>query len=130
MKQVAGTLRLDLAQYRELAAFSQFASDLDKATKAQLDRGMRLTEMLKQGQYMPLPVEKQVMAIYLGTKGYLDDVAVKDVTRCEKEFLDFMDANHPEVGADIVKTKKITDENEKALKEAITQFKDVFNGAR
>ncbi len=130
MKQVAGTLRLDLAQYRELAAFSQFASDLDKATKAQLDRGMRLTEMLKQGQYAPLPVEKQVMAIYLGTKGYLDDIAVRDVTRCEKEFLDFMDANHPEIGADIVKTKRITEENEKALKEAIAQFKDVFNGAR
>lgn len=77
MKSVAGTLRLDLAQYRELAAFAQFASDLDKATKAQLDRGQRLTEILKQGQYVPLPVEKQVMAIYLGTKGYLDDVAVK-----------------------------------------------------
>lgn len=90
MKSVAGTLRLDLAQYRELAAFAQFASDLDKATKAQLDRGQRLTEILKQGQYVPLPVEKQVMAIYLGTKGYLDDVAVKDITRMESEFLDFM----------------------------------------
>lgn len=130
MKQVAGTLRLDLAQYRELAAFSQFASDLDKATKAQLDRGMRLTELLKQGQYRPLSVEKQVMAIYLGTKGHLDDVAVKDVTRCEKEFLDFMEANHPEIGADILKTKKVTDENEEALKKAIAEFKDVFNGAR
>ena len=126
MKQVAGTLRLDLAQFRELAAFAQFASDLDKATKAQLDRGQRLTEVLKQGQYSPLSVEKQVMAIYLGTKGYLDDVAVKDVTRCEKEFLDFMEANHPEVGADIIKTKKITDENEEALKKAIAEFKDTF----
>ena len=124
MKQVAGTLRLDLAQFRELAAFAQFASDLDKATKAQLDRGQRLTEVLKQGQYSPLSVEKQVMAIYLGTKGYLDDVAVKEVTRCEKEFLDFMEANHPEVGADIIKTKKITDENEEALKKAIAEFKD------
>ena len=126
MKQVAGTLRLDLAQFRELAAFAQFASDLDKATKAQLDRGQRLTEVLKQGQYSPLSVEKQVMAIYLGTKGYLDDVAVKDVTRCEKEFLDFMEANHPEVGGDIIKTKKITDENEEALKKAIAEFKDTF----
>ncbi len=126
MKQVAGTLRLDLAQFRELAAFAQFASDLDKATKAQLDRGQRLTEVLKQGQYSPLSVEKQVMAIYLGTKGYLDDVAVKEVTRCEKEFLDFMEANHPEVGADIIKTKKITDENEEALKKAIAEFKDTF----
>ena len=126
MKQVAGTLRLDLAQFRELAAFAQFASDLDKATKAQLDRGQRLTEVLKQGQYSPLSVEKQVMAIYLGTKGYLDDVAVKEVTRCEKEFLDFMEANHPEVGGDIIKTKKITDENEEALKKAIAEFKDTF----
>ena len=126
MKSVAGTLRLDLAQYRELAAFAQFASDLDKATTAQLDRGQRLTELLKQGQYCPLPVEKQVMAIYLGTKGYLDDVAVKDVTRCEKEFLEFMDANHPEVGADIKATKKISDENEEALKNAIAEFKETF----
>ena len=126
MKSVAGTLRLDLAQYRELAAFAQFASDLDKATKAQLDRGQRLTELLKQGQYCPLSVEKQVMSLYLGTKGYLDDVAVKDVTRCEKEFLGFMEANHPEVGADIRSTKKITDENEEALKKAITEFKETF----
>lgn len=126
MKSVAGTLRLDLAQYRELAAFAQFASDLDKATKAQLDRGQRLTELLKQGQYCPLPVEKQVMAIYLGTKGYLDDVAVKDVTRCEKEFLDFMDANHPEIGSDIRSSKKISDENEAALKKAIAEFKETF----
>lgn len=126
MKSVAGTLRLDLAQYRELAAFAQFASDLDKATKAQLDRGQRLTELLKQGQYCPLPVEKQVMAIYLGTKGYLDDVAVKDVTRCEKEFLDFMDANHPEIGGDIRSSKKISDENEAALKKAIAEFKETF----
>ncbi|WP_455655522.1 F0F1 ATP synthase subunit alpha [Phascolarctobacterium sp.] len=126
MKSVAGTLRLDLAQYRELAAFAQFASDLDKATKAQLDRGQRLTEVLKQGQYVPLPVEKQVMAIYLGTKGYLDDVAVKDITRLEGEFLDFMDANHPEIGNSIRSEKKITDENEAALKKAIVEFKDTF----
>ena len=126
MKQVAGTLRLDLAQFRELAAFSQFASDLDKATKAQLDRGQRLTEVLKQGQYTPMPVEKQVMAIYLGTKGYLDDVAVKEVTRFEAEFLSFMAATHPEVGADISATKKLTDENEAALKKAIAEFKETF----
>ena len=130
MKQVAGTLRLDLAQYRELAAFAQFASDLDKATKAQLDRGQRLTELLKQGQYSPLSVEKQVMALYLGTKGYLDDVAVKDVVRCEKEFLGFMDTAHPEIGADILSNKKITDDTEAALKKAIAEFKDTFNGTR
>lgn len=126
MKQVAGTLRLDLAQFRELAAFAQFASDLDKATKAQLDRGQRLTEVLKQGQYSPLPVQKQVMAIYLGTKGHLDDIAVKDVTRCEKEFLAFMDSTHPEIGDDIIKTKKITDETEAALIKAIAEFKETF----
>lgn len=130
MKQVAGTLRLDLAQYRELAAFAQFASDLDKATKAQLDRGQRLTELLKQGQYSPLPVEKQVMAIYLGTKGYLDDVAVKDVTRCEKEFLEFMDGNHPEVGNDIKTSKKLSEGNEAMLKQAIAEFKANFVGTR
>ncbi len=127
MKSVAGTLRLDLAQFRELAAFAQFGSDLDKATKAQLDRGQRMTEMLKQGQYCPMPVEKQVMAIYLGTKGYLDDVEVRNVTRCEKEFLDFMDTNHPEIGRDIANTKKISDENEVALKNAIAEFKETFS---
>lgn len=130
MKQVAGTLRLDLAQYRELAAFAQFASDLDKATKAQLDRGQRLTELLKQAQYSPLPVEKQVMAIYLGTKGYLDDVAVKDVTRCEKEFLEFMDTNYAGVGEDIKSSKKLSDENEATLKQAIAEFKESFVGTR
>ena len=103
MKSVAGTLRLDLAQYRELAAFSQFASDLDKATKAQLERGQRLMEIMKQGQYQPLTVEKEVMSIYLGTKGYLDDIDVKKITRFEKEFLEFMDAAYPQVGESILK---------------------------
>ena len=126
MKSVAGTLRLDLAQYRELAAFAQFASDLDKATKAQLDRGQRLTELLKQGQYVPLPVEKEVMSIYLGTKGYLDDIAVKDINRLEHEFFEFMDANYPGIGESIRTEKKITDENEAALKKAILAFKETF----
>ena len=127
MKSVAGTLRLDLAQFRELAAFAQFGSDLDKATKAQLDRGARMTEILKQGQYSPLPVEKQVMSLYSATNGYVDDIPVEDVTRFEKEFLAFMAANHPEIGDSIRNEKKITDENEAALKEAILIFKDMFS---
>ena len=126
MKSVAGTLRLDLAQYRELAAFSQFASDLDKATKAQLERGQRLMEIMKQGQYQPLTVEKEVMSIYLGTKGYLDDIDVKKITSFEKEFLEFMDAAYPQVGESIRTEKKITDEAEATLKKAIEQFKETF----
>ena len=126
MKSVAGTLRLDLAQYRELAAFAQFGSDLDKTTKAQLDRGIRMTELLKQPQYSPLPVQKQVMSIFAVTKGYLDDVATSDVTRFEAEMLKYLDTNAPEIGEDIVKNKKITDANEAALKKAIEDFKQTF----
>ena len=95
MRQVAGTLRLDLAQYRELAAFAQFGSDLDKATQAQLNRGARLVEILKQPQYEPLPVERQVAIIYAGTNGYLDDVAVADVRAFETELYQFIETRHP-----------------------------------
>lgn len=126
MKSVAGTLRLDLAQYRELAAFAQFGSDLDKATKAQLDRGLRMTELLKQPQYCPLPVEKQVISIYAGTNGYIDDIPVADVNRFEAELLKFVESSAPEIGASIVKEKKITEANEAALKKAIEEFKQTF----
>lgn len=126
MKSVAGTLRLDLAQYRELAAFAQFGSDLDKATKAQLDRGARMTEILKQGQYAPLPVEKQVLSLFAAAKGYIDDIPVHDVTRFEKEYLAYMAANYPELGDSIRNEKKITDETEKAMRKAIETFKDTF----
>lgn len=126
MKSVAGTLRLDLAQYRELAAFAQFGSDLDKATKAQLDRGARMTEILKQGQYVPLSVDKQVISLYAATKGYVDDIPVHDVSRFEKELLAFMAANYPQVSESIVAEKKITDENEATLKKAIAEFKETF----
>ena len=126
MKSVAGTLRLDLAQYRELAAFAQFGSDLDKATKAQLDRGARMTEVLKQGQYAPLPVEKQVMSLYAAAKGYIDDIPVHDVTRFEKELLAYLAANGPEIGESIRTEKKITDATEALLKKAIVNFKDTF----
>lgn len=126
MKSVAGTLRLDLAQYRELAAFAQFGSDLDKATKAQLDRGLRMTELLKQPQYAPYPVEKQVISLYAGSKGYIDDLPVQDVTRFEAELLKYVDNTAPEIGADIVKNKKITDANEAALKKVLADFKQTF----
>lgn len=102
MKQVAGTLRLDLAQFRELAAFAQFASDLDKATRSRLERGQRLTEVLKQGQYQPLPVEKQVMIIYAATQGFLDDVPLDQIAAWESGFHRYMEANHPEIGQEIV----------------------------
>ena len=126
MKQVAGRLRLDLAQYRELAAFAQFGSDLDKATKAQLDRGQRMMEILKQPQYVPLAVEEQVMAIYCGINGYLDDVAIEDVTKFEQDFLKFMRSNYAEVAKTIREKKVLDAETEAALKKAIKEFKDTF----
>src|SRR2546427_4195795 len=102
MSKVAGSMRLDLAQFRELAAFAQFSSDLDKATKARIDRGQRLTEILKQPQYQPVPVEKQVMIIYAATNGFLDSTPVDKVTEWEVAFYRYMDANHPEVGQAII----------------------------
>jgi len=126
MKSVAGTLRLDLAQFRELAAFAQFGSDLDKATKAQLDRGARMTEVLKQGQYVPLTVEKQVMILFAATNGYCDDIPVVDITKFEKEFLAYMAANAPEIGDSIRTEKKITDETKAALVKAVKTFKETF----
>lgn len=102
MKQVGGTLRLDLAQFRELAAFAQFSSDLDKATKSRIDRGQRLTEVLKQGQYRPMAVEQQVLIIYAATKGYLDDVTLDNVAAWEDGFHRYMSANHPEIVAEII----------------------------
>ena len=126
MKQVAGRLRLDLAQYRELAAFAQFGSDLDKATKAQLDRGQRMMEILKQPQYVPMAVEEQVMVIYSGINGYLDDVAIEDVTKFEQDLLKFMKSNYAEVAKTIREKKTIDAETEAALKKAIKEFKDTF----
>ena len=128
MKQVAGSLRLDLAQFRELAAFAQFSSDLDKATKSRIDRGQRLTEILKQPQYQPVPVEKQVMIIYAATNGYLDDVPVDKVTAWEAAFYRYMDANHPEIGEAIVEKSvkgkdKMSDDLLKQLRAAIEEFK-------
>jgi F-type H+-transporting ATPase subunit alpha len=115
-----------LAAYRELAAFSQFASDLDKATQARLNRGARTVEILKQGVNQPMPVEKQVVSIYTAVRGFLDDIPVSNVLRFEKELLSFMEANHPEVFASIRDTKDLTADNEKALGEAIGKFKKSF----
>ncbi|GGH71084.1 ATP synthase subunit alpha [Compostibacillus humi] len=124
MKKVAGTLRLDLASYRELEAFSQFGSDLDKATQAKLNRGERTVEVLKQGLHKPLAVEKQVMIIYALTKGFLDDIAVEDIQRFESEMNDWMDSNHPELLATIRDTGQLPDEGE--LNAAIEAFKKTF----
>ena len=126
MKQVAGTLRLDLAQYRELAAFSQFASALDKATKAQLDRGERMVETLKQAQYSPLVVEDQVMVIYTAAKGFLTDIPVDKVVEFQDGFLKFMHSSHPDVGEKIRTEKKLSDAIESSLKAAIEEFKDTI----
>ncbi|HJV46090.1 MAG TPA: F0F1 ATP synthase subunit alpha [Bacillota bacterium] len=124
MKKVAGTLRLDLAQYRELQAFAQFGSDLDKATKARLDRGERTVEILKQGVNEPMPVEKQVLSLYSLVKGFLDDIPVEDVRRFEKEMLAFFDHNKKELLDTIVKTKDLPPDDQ--LKAAIEEFKKGF----
>ena len=125
-KQVAGRLRLDLAQYRELAAFAQFGSDLDKATKAQLDRGARMTEILKQGQYVPMAIEEQVMVIYTAVNGHLDDVDLDDITKFEQGFTSFMRTTYPEIGKTIREKKALDKEIEADLTKAIKEFKDTF----
>jgi len=123
MKGVAGRLRLDLAQYRELEAFSAFASDLDAATKRQLERGARTVEALKQGQYMPMAMEDQVMILYAVTNGFLDDVATEQVRAWEKGFHEYMKAQFPQVGDNIRNEKKISDATEAELKRGIEQYK-------
>ncbi|WP_419875621.1 F0F1 ATP synthase subunit alpha [Candidatus Pristimantibacillus sp. PTI5] len=126
MKKVAGTLRLDLAAYRELQAFSQFGSDLDKSTLARLNRGARTMEILKQDVNQPMPVEKQVISIYSAVKGHLDEIPVSDILRFEKEFHAYLDSNSPEIGQSIRDTKDIVADNEKALVDAINKFKKSF----
>lgn len=128
MKKVAGPLKLELAQFRELAAFAQFGSDLDKATLARLTRGQRLVEVMKQGNNDPMPVEKQVIAIYMATKGYVDDIPVGDVTRFEKELLAFIDSNKPQLVEHIRSTKDLPAEAD--LNAAIEEFKKGFAVSR
>src|SRR5213593_650912 len=125
MKQVAGTLRLYLAQYREMAAFAQFGSELDKATQAQLSRGERGVDVLKQPQYQPMPVERQVMIIFAVTNGYLDDVAPEDIKAWEQGFLDFMEAQHPELGQEIRSRKLLPEELAARLRAAIDEYKKI-----
>ncbi|MBI5360979.1 MAG: F0F1 ATP synthase subunit alpha [Planctomycetes bacterium] len=126
MRRVAGRLRLDLAQYRELAAFAQFASELDKATKAQLTRGERLVEILKQGQFEPMQVADQIMIIYAGTNGYLDDLPIEKVKEFEKKLLEYMKENHPAIKETIKKTGNLDTPTEQKLTEAIKEFKQAF----
>jgi F-type H+-transporting ATPase subunit alpha len=130
VRQVAGSLRLDLAQYRELAAFAQFGSDqLDKATQAQLARGQRLTEILKQGQFSPLAVEEQVLVIFAGTSGLVDDVAVADIQRFEKGLIEFVRTRFSSLLVQIAQKKQITDEARPELKRAIGEYKEQFQAS-
>ncbi|PID48263.1 MAG: F0F1 ATP synthase subunit alpha [Proteobacteria bacterium] len=127
IKQVSGTLRLDLAQYRELQAFAQFASDLDESSRKQLERGQRMVEVLKQPPYSPLPVENQVAVIYAGSKGFLDDVEVEDVTRFEAELYPFLEAKYPDI-LEQIRTKRTLDkEIEDLLDKALNEFKSTFS---
>ncbi|WP_238008119.1 F0F1 ATP synthase subunit alpha [Dactylosporangium sp. AC04546] len=127
MKDVAGRLRLDLAQYRELEAFAAFASDLDKASRAQLEKGARLVELLKQPQYSPFSVEEEVISIWLGTTGQLDDIAVADVRRFETEFQQYLRSNRKELPAAIAESKKLEQDTIAGLTEAVKSFKQVFS---
>jgi len=130
MRQVASSLRLDLAQFRELAAFAQFGSDLDKASQAQLARGQRLTEILKQGQYEPLSVEKQIIIIFAGTNGYLDSIEISECQPFERALFPFMDSNHPPLVKGIREKKQLDDNLQAELKKALSEFKEKFVAER
>ncbi|HKR98917.1 MAG TPA: F0F1 ATP synthase subunit alpha [Candidatus Dormibacteraeota bacterium] len=128
MKQVAGQLRLDLAQYRELAAFAQFAADLDRRTRERLERGQRMTELLKQPQYQPMPMARQVISIFAGARGYLDDQPVDKVRDFERALLRFLDQSHPDIEKSIADAGRIDDDGEKTLRAAIDEFKKGYAG--
>jgi F-type H+-transporting ATPase subunit alpha len=130
MKQVAGTLRLDLAQYRDVAAFAQFGSDLDKATQAQLNRGRRLTEILKQGQFCPLPVEKQILIIFAGTNGYLDNLEIEDCQPFEQGLYEFMDTSYPSVESQIVQKKELDEPLRAEIRKMLDEYKAKFLAER
>ena len=127
MKQVAGRLRLDLAQFRELEAFAEFGSDLDKASQQQLDRGARVVETLKQPQYSPFPVEEQVASIWAVTNGYLDDVPLDQVGRFEREMLDHLRSRYSGIGETIVSTGKLEEDTLSQLKSAVEEFKQSWS---
>jgi len=126
MKQVAARLRLDMAAFRELAAFAQFGSDLDKSTQAQLNRGLHLQEILKQPQYAPMPLEHQVIVIFAGTRGYADQVPLDHMRRWETDLIRFMDTSYPEIGKEVAEQKRITEANEARLRDAITAFNSAW----
>jgi F-type H+-transporting ATPase subunit alpha len=126
MKKVAGTLRLDMAQFRELEAFAQFGSDLDKATQRQLNRGQRLVEVLKQQQFQPMPAEKEVAILFAGANGYLDEWPVEAVGEYESQMLEFMESRHSDILNDIKEKEDITDETEEKMKKALDEFKEIF----
>jgi len=126
MRQVAGTLRLELAQYRELAAFAKFASELDKATQAQLIRGERLMEILKQDQYQPLPFSKQILIIYAGVNGYLDELPVGVIRRYERELYEFVEQRYPEIYREIEEKKEINESLKQKMDQALKEFQEVF----
>jgi F-type H+-transporting ATPase subunit alpha len=126
MKDVAGRLRLDLAQYRELEAFAAFASDLDRASRAQLERGARLVELLKQPQYSPFPVEEQIVSVWAGTTGKLDDVPVNEIRRFEREFLDYLHHQRKEIIDTIAESKRLEEDTRNNLTDAIEHFKGQF----
>ena len=126
MKAIAGTLRLDLAQYRELEAFAKFGSDLDKATLSQLTRGERMVEILKQNQYVPMDVEKQIAIIFAASKGHLDDLSVEEVSDFESGLFEYLDANASDILASIVSEGSISDETAEKLEKAISDFKAGF----
>jgi len=126
MRQVAGRLRLDMAAYRELAAFAQFGSDLDKATQNQLNRGRRMQEILKQPQYLPVSLEHQILAMFAGTQGFAGEVPVEKIRQWETDLLKFLDVSHPEIGRDIIENGRITEENEKKLREALDTFNSTW----
>jgi F-type H+-transporting ATPase subunit alpha len=126
MKQVAGTLRLELAQYREMAAFAQFGSDLDQATQRQLNRGARLVELLKQGQYEPLPVERQILIIYAGTNGFVDELPLATLKRYEEQLYSFIESKHPDIFADVLKKRELDNELRSTMTAALQEFKEVF----
>lgn len=128
MKQVAGQLRLDLAQYRELVTFAQFGTELDKASQSQLDRGERLTQVLKQDQYVPLPVEKQILIIYAGNRGFLDEFSVDQIHRYEKNLFDLFDREHPELQKEIAEKKEISAELDEKIARIMTSFNQEFKG--
>jgi F-type H+-transporting ATPase subunit alpha len=126
MKKIAGGLRLDLAQYREMAAFAQFASDLDAATRAQLERGERLTELLKQDQFVPLPVEKQILIIYAGTQGYVDKLPVTELRRYERELYQYVDKKYPDVWSAVLESREITEEVKTKFDKVLGKFTRKF----